>query len=196
MWTVNKKGRNDLRNRLLGIGADILVKYITRSKDREVSSELDEEFAITLQLHELRRKYDKIDTLYNSMRTRMFTLLSIQLAIMAYLFSDLSSLVPNELYGILFFAAGAIGLGISISTLFFYYRSINNWPTPVGPVETEKINNNPTRINALRVVLDDYEVAYDKACHIYSKRAKALNFSLHAFTISAIILLVLKFATV
>lgn len=156
----------------------------------------DVEFALTFQLEEWRRKYDKEDTLYNSMRTRMFTLLSIQLAIMAYLFSDLGSVVPEELYGIIFFGIGALGLFVSISILFYYYRSINNWPTPIADLEIEKINNNPTRVNTLTVACQDYEAAYNDACAIYGKRAKALNLSLHVFTISVIILLVLKFANI
>lgn len=156
----------------------------------------DKEFALTFLLEEWRRKYDKEDALYNSMRTRMFTLLSIQLAIMAYLFSDLKALVPEELYGIIFFGAGAIGVFISTSILFFYYRSISNWPTPIAELESEKIMNNPTRINTLNVACEDYELAYNKACYIYSVRARALNISLHVFTASVIILLVLRFANV
>lgn len=162
-------------------------------QSREVP-EYDEEFALTVLLEELRRKYDKTDVLYNNMRTRMFTLLSIQLAIMAYLFSDLASLVPKELYGILFFAGGAVGLTISISILFYYYRSISNWPTPIGPIEALRIDHLPTKINTLKVICEDYERAHNKACEIYAKRARALNLSLHVFTISVIILIVLKFA--
>jgi len=188
--------QDDLTNRIILLGLDIVSDYLKKSNDTSGGDGNDEEFALTFQLEELRRKYDKVDGLYNNMRTRMFTLLSIQLAIMAYLFSDLSSLVPHELYGILFFAAGAIGLAISISTLFYYYRSISNWPTPIGPIEVLKINNLPTRINTLKVASDDYNDAYGSACAIYATRAKALNFSLHAFTISVIILIVLKFANI
>lgn len=196
LHVVSKQDEDNLTSLILLVGLDIISDYLKKGRNGLVSDEHDKEFALSFQLEEGRRKYDKVDTLYNGMRTRMFTLLSIQLAIMAYLFSDLQSLVPHELYGILFFAAGAVGLAVSIGTLFYYYRSIRNWPTPIGPVEILKINHLPSRINTLEVACEDYEVAYHRACAIYAQRARALNFSLHAFTISVIILIVLKFASI
>lgn len=146
----------------------------------------------SLLLAEERRRYSMLRDVSQGMRNRTLAILTIEFAILTYFFSDVRSVVPSEIYGIIFFAISAFCLAVSVGILFYCYRSVD-WPDPVGPIEIEKINNTISEQDAVNIIIDDYRAAANDANKILKRRGKLLNVSLYLFIMSVIILLVIKF---
>ncbi len=153
----------------------------------------DEEIKYTLLLEEAREKYRKIDKVYAEIKNRMLLFLTADIALLAFFFTDIRECLPNELYGIIFFAIGVISIITSIGILFSHYRAIYDWPSPVGPVEIEHIKHKSGGKEILQVAIDDYMDAYEAADRIARKYAKAANWSLLLFVAGVTILLIIKF---
>lgn len=143
-------------------------------------------------LKEARKRYEETNVTFREIRNRMAILFSAELAIMTYLFSDLTSIFPQERYGQVIFIIACLGILASIGTLFIFYRSIPNWPVPIGNIDRLKISNVKNEIDVLKYIENDYYLANEEAQNILKKRALAFNFSMHIFIISAIILLIIK----
>lgn len=144
-------------------------------------------------LEEERRRYQDILVSFREMRNRTLVFLSVELAIMTYFFANLNEILPNELYGIIFFTIGVICIAVSIALLFYRYRMIPDWPDPVGPVELIKINQAASESEYLRIIVNDYKAASAKTNEILHRHAVSINWSLYLFVIGAIILLIIKF---
>ncbi len=153
----------------------------------------DESAKYYFLLEEGRRKYARVDQTCKDIKNRMLLFLTLGIAILTYFFSDIRECLPKELYGIIFFAVGVIAILISIGILLAHYRAIHNWPMPIGPVELEKINNLEYEKEILEVAVNDYNAAYDEACRITGKYARAANLALFLFIVGVIILLIVKF---
>lgn len=153
----------------------------------------DESVKYHLLLEEARIKYNKIDETYKNIKNRMLLFLTLDVAILTYFFADIRDCLPTELYGIIFFGIGVISILISTGILFAHYRAVCNWPTPIGPLEVEKIENAQYEKEVLRVAIDDYDAASTEANRIVEKHAKAANWALLLFSAGVIILLIIKF---
>ncbi len=149
-------------------------------------------FRLNMILDEERAHYNKIDNSYTNNRNRMFILLSAELAVMTYLFSDITNMLPKELYGMIIFGIACAGVLSSVGLLFIFYRSIFNWPVPIGATDIEKLKQKETKEEILEYFIEDYIESREKAHEILTRDAKVLNLSTHMFIISAIILMVIK----
>ena len=146
-----------------------------------------------LLLEENRRLYNSTCEKFSGMRNRILTFLAIELAVLTYFFTDLRSIIPSELYGIVFFVVGVACLLFSVTLFFYCYRSIHNWPTPIGPVEVEKLKHAHSESEVLSIFVKDYAEANIIAGKIFSRYAKFSNWGLYLFIVGVIILLVIKF---
>jgi len=153
----------------------------------------DEEIKYKLLLEEAREKYHKVDKVYAEIKNRMLLFLTADIALLTYFFTDIRECLPDELYGVIFFAIGVISIITSIGILFFHYRAIYNWPSPVGPVEVERINNRSGGKEILQIAIDDYTDAYEAANKITREYARAANWALLLFVAGVTILLIIKF---
>ena len=143
-------------------------------------------------LSEAKNRYSETSKSFAEMRNRMFVLFSAELAIMTYLFSDLLNLIPSELYGQVIFYTACLGILVAVGILFIYFRSIFNWPGPIGDADRARIIGMNNELDVIKYIEEDYRNANDKAQSILKKRGKALNISMQIFVISAIILLIMK----
>ena len=143
-------------------------------------------------LNEAKKRFDRTNTTSREIRGRIAILFSAELAIMTYLFSDLTSFFPQEHYGQAIFILACLGILVSIVTLLTYYKSNSNWPAPTGETDRAKLMNLNSELEILKYIENDYFHANEEAQGILKKRAKAFNFSMHIFLISAIILLIIK----
>lgn len=138
------------------------------------------------------KRYDSLDKSFGEAKNRRLLLLSAEFAIFAFLFSDLQSLLPTELYGMIFFAIG-IFAGVGSITLSFYHCRPIIWPDPIGPTEEAKISASQTEAEWKTVVLEDYRSANQECKRLLSLHARTLKWSLILFVISITILLIIKF---
>ena len=143
-------------------------------------------------LDEAKKRFDRTNITSREIRGRMAILFSAELAIMTYLFSDLTSIFPQELYGQAIFILACLGIVVSIVTLLTFYKSNSNWPAPIGETDRAKIANLNSELEILKYIEEDYFFANEEAQKILKKRGKAFNFSMHIFLLSAIILLIIK----
>lgn len=137
-------------------------------------------------------RYDRTDKHFLENKNRRILLVSAELVIFMYLFSDLQNMVPNELYGQIFFAAGVMFAIASLVFSFMHCRPIA-WPEPIGPIEIEKINSAHTELEWKSVIYDDYRACNVECKKILSNLAKTLKYSLFCFVISVIILVIIKY---
>lgn len=143
-------------------------------------------------LDEARLRFERTNATSKEIRGRIAILLSAELAIMTYLFADLTTIFPRERYGQAIFILACLGILVSIVTLLVHYKSNSNWPAPTGKTERTKLANLDSELDILKYIEEDYFSANEEAQRILRKRAKAFNFSMHIFLISAIILLIIK----
>ena len=143
-------------------------------------------------LNEAKLRFERTNATSKEIRGRMAILLSVELAIMTYLFSDLTSIFPQEKYGQAIVIIACLGVLVSIITLLAHYKSNLNWPAPTGETDRAKLATLDNEIEILKYIENDYFCANEEAQKILAKRAKAFNFSMHIFLISAIILLIIK----
>lgn len=145
---------------------------------------------------EAKTKYARTDKAFVENRNRMFVLFTAELGVVAYFtsyfFSNFPNNIPAELYGKIIFGMAYLAALFSVGILFIFYRSIFDWPSPIGPLEREKIGNTTSRIKILKIIEEDYLYAREEGEKIVKKRAKILNTSMHIFVISAIILLTIR----
>ena len=153
----------------------------------------DEKIKFTLLLEEAREKYRKVDRVYTEIKNRMLLFLTADIALLAYFFTDIRECLPEELYGIIFFAIGVVSIIASVGILFSHYRAIYNWPSPIGPVEIERIVHKSGGKEILQIAIDDYLGAYEAADKIARKYARAANWALLLFVVGVTILLIIKF---
>lgn len=138
------------------------------------------------------KRYESLSTSYTEAKNRRLLLLSAEITIFAFLFSDLQSIVPKELYGIIFFAIGIV-FGIVSLVLSFYHCRPMSWPDPIGPVEHAKIEAATTEEEWKNIALKDY-IAANQRCHeLLRLYARTLKWSLIFFVSSITILLIIKF---
>lgn len=137
-------------------------------------------------------RYDALDKHFLETKNRRLLLVSAELAIFMYLFSDLQNMVPRELYGIIFFAFGVISAIISLVLSFYHLRPIQ-WPHPIGPVENAKIDAAKDELEWKKIVYND-TLSCNTACSkILNSIARTLKISLTFFVVSVTILSVIKF---
>ena len=164
-------------------------------KDENVDENL-ELFRQEKLAEEAKTKYARTDKAFVENRNRMFVLFTAELGVLAYLtthfFSNFPNNIPTELYGKIIFGMAYLALLTSTGLLFIFYKSIFDWPSPIGPVEREKIKAAKTKIKVLKIIEEDYLFAREKGEEIVKQRAKILNISMHIFVISAIILLTIR----
>lgn len=138
------------------------------------------------------KNYDALDKHFLETKNRRLLLVSAEIAIFMYLFSDLQNMVPGELYGIIFFAIGVISAVASLVLSFYHLRPIS-WPHPIGPVETAKIDAARSELEWKTVIYEDLLGCNAKCAKILNSIAKTLKLSLIFFVISVTILSIIKF---
>ncbi len=161
------------------------------SKSNSRSSGLSAYKQKTLR-EENKKRYDDISDNFSECRRRTFIVLAAELSVVAFFLTDVKSLIPDQLYGRILSAGASSVCMFSVLLLLYNYRSIYKWPTPIGPREQEMIKSAKNEEGVDRVVSDDYHNAAEVAHSILERMARILNFSMHAFVICAIILLVIK----
>lgn len=130
---------------------------------------------------------------YDKMNNKMFTLLSLEIALAGLFSYKLSSIKTHGtvVEWILLYAAISL-LGLSAIIIFINYQAKKTWATPMGELEVEKMNNAKSRLASLTVLYDDYRTTYVIRDTVLDKKARYLNAALYLFVISAILLIVLK----
>jgi len=138
------------------------------------------------------RRHDALDKHFLETKSRRLLLVSAELAIFVYLFSDLRNMIPKELYGTVFFAIGVISAIASLFFSFYHLRPIK-WPNPIGPVETVKIDAAKSELEWKKIIYDDYCSCNNDNAKILTYMSRTLVASLIFFVISVTILLIIKF---
>lgn len=138
------------------------------------------------------KRYETLNKSYTDTKNRRLLLLSVEMAIFTFLFSNLQDLIPNELYGIIFFAIGALAAVASL-VLSFYHCRPASWPDPIGPVEKVKIEATTEENVWKQIALEDYEAANRECKRLLEVYAKTLKWSLFFFVVSITILLIIKY---
>lgn len=163
------------------------------------SDKTDEDLKLFRQerlTEEAKTKYARTDKAFIDCRNRMFVLFTAELGVVAYFtsyfFSNFPNNIPTELYGKIVFGMAYLAALFSVGMLFISYKSIFDWPSPIGPLEREKIRNATNKVKILKIIEEDYLYAREEGEKIVKKRAKILNTSMHIFVISAIILLTIR----
>lgn len=159
---------------------------------RGIDKDEIEIYKLTMLLNEAKKRYESVDTSFKENRNRMFVLFSGELAVMTFLFSDLLNIMPDELYGRVIFIMACSGIVFSVGLLFIFNRSIFNWPSPIGPLDREKIKQMNNKKEILEYMINDYVNARNDGHKILTRKAKALNLSIQIFILSAIILMIIK----
>lgn len=163
---------------------------------RKTSDEELELFRQEKLAEEAKTKYSRTDKAFVENRNRMFVLFTAELGVTSYFtsyfFSNFPNNIPVNLYGGIIFGMAYLAMLFSVGILFIFYKSIFDWPSPIGPVEREKIRNAKSKVEILKIITKDYLGAREKGERIVAKRAKILNTSMHIFIVSAIILLTIR----
>lgn len=147
---------------------------------------------LSLALEEARRKFERLNGDYNQLRTKMFTILGVQLAVVTFLFAVGPNNIPNIPYGIIFGSIGVAGVCVAVILLFLGVCS-NSWASPAEPKELKILRheNLETFIGYLK---DDYLSAYDFCRERYNKRSSLFDWSVRIFLGSVIVIMIIKFA--
>lgn len=158
----------------------------------------DKILALELALEEQRKDYDILHGLHEAVKIRVITFLAAALGLLAYLYTTDGKgtslkdrlFVPDEPYGVIFYAFGLLLLLSSVATLMVALIKTREWHTAYDNSQEEGL-------------LEDYEKylqymrnRYLKISRIngsgYEKRRYLLSISFLPLVIGATILLLLK----
>jgi len=164
-----------------------------QSKDN-ISMVKDLKDSEELSIEELRRKYDKICSDYNSLRTRVLAFLGGVLALITFLFGGSKDFPPpDQLYGKIFYFT-AIGLLIVTFIILFRCASSILWASPVERKEIASLKKRyRTNRDFLEYVRNEYLEALDDCISKQNARALDFDIAIKCLFIGGIILMVIKF---
>ena len=146
------------------------------------------------QISIMKDKMAEKNSVFDSMRNRMFVLLGIEISLAGVLASPLVSIpYPSTVAGSIFLYIAIGFIALSVSVLLFSYRTTRDWPSAMGEAEVKMMNMSEDEEAALKILYADYRLSFNQAASIISPSARALNASLIMFVVGAIILIVLKF---
>lgn len=145
-----------------------------------------------LALKQYQLKYERVSSDYNSLQTKILTLLAVELTITTFIFLQ-GPIVPHQYYGKVFFWAGTIGVFASILVSMLSAHS-NKWMSPPGKKTlSEKTRQKFRGYDFVDLLLDDYREAYDYCLGKFTERSAWFDWSLRIFALSSITLLVIKY---
>lgn len=147
---------------------------------------------LKLKLDAEKERYSAAEGSFNGIRSRCLALLSVEMVLITYFFSDLRSIIPSEIYGIIFFAIGIISIIASAGLSLYSIRPIT-WPDPIGPEEYAKLDYAKDENECLKVFANDYTLSAEEAKRLTAKQAQIFKYSLLLFVFGLIMLLIIKF---
>lgn len=152
---------------------------------------------LELGLKEQRRDYDILHSLHEGIKVRNITFLAAALGILAYMYASTSDgslkhklFIPDQSYGVVFYAAGALLLLGAVAGFMIALIKIHPW-------QTAYVNDQED------CVMKDYEkyLAYMRNRYLkissnnsqsYENRRRLLNNSFMAMLVGATVLLLIK----
>lgn len=138
------------------------------------------------------KRYEWLDKHFLETKNRRLLLVSAEVAIFVYLFSDLQNMIPGELYGIIFFGMGIASAIASLVASFYHLRPIR-WFYPIGATEKAEIDASKSELEWKKIVYTDCHKTNLECIKVLNSIARSLKLSLTFFVISVTILVIIKF---
>lgn len=136
---------------------------------------------------ELRRKYSELTSSFDQLRNKILAFIAGEIALIAFLFAS-GVVIPNAIYGIIFY-----GAGVGLITASFIILSISlrgaDWHSP-GP---SSLLPDKTNLQALTNACNDYSSALETNAPIYARRSKMFDTALMLLLIGVTILIAIKY---
>lgn len=160
-------------------------------------SEDDEEIRVLkLALSEYRHVYDHVAKGYDQLRIKALAMLAGEVALGTFIFSSSTLIVPREYYGKVFFFSGIFFLLASLGIILSTLRSMD-WKIPSDPDDVQALKTKfSTEKDYLKFIVDDYLMCIHFCKNLSEKRVGRFNWAIIALSVSAIMLLVIKFGGV
>lgn len=152
----------------------------------------DEKAKFRLLFHECREQLREINAICKELRNRMLLFLTADLALLAYCFTNLAECLPEELYGIIFFAIGVGCLIASLCVIVAHFCVAKLWLPPHDLVGVEKIKSLKYEKEALQTITNNYQSSCKDARHRLNKHVLVANLALILFLIGAAIIMIIK----
>lgn len=144
---------------------------------------------------ELRRLYDRLSNIYDGLKVKVLALIAGEVAIISFIFSGQSVKIPEEPYGVIFFATGLAAMAVAFG-LLLWVISTADWLVPHDTKESRLLHKRyKTEEEFLEYLKDDYESCIDHCAGKIKKRSAVFNKTVLVLSSGVTILLVLKFST-
>jgi hypothetical protein len=151
-----------------------------------------DEYNSKLELAELRRLYDRINIDYNTLRTRILTLLGGEVIAISFIFGG-DNFLPAQTYGKVFYFSG-IGLLMLATAFLFLGSSPVTWLAPFELDEAKKMPEGyetPEKLH--KFIKDEYIESIEHCMEKQAEKARYFTWALRTLFAGVIILLILKF---
>lgn len=147
---------------------------------------------LKLSIKELTKKYNLVNNRYDQLRVKVLAILTIAVAGVTFIYSDLTKIVPTQKYGIFLFILGSILIAGALGVLLWLTSSVE-WHSPVEVREierAEKVYQN--KLAYLRYIRDDYLVGFRGNAEILHKRSMWFNHVIYILVVGVIMVMAIK----
>lgn len=159
-------------------------------------AEKDKIRSLELAIEEQRRDYDQVDTMYESARSKNYSMIAVVLGLLAYLYTANGDgtlqerlFIPNEHYGIIFYAISVALIIYGMGKLVKALKS-RPWSTAYDNDQDEDKMKNYEKY--LEYVRKRYLKCSETNSKSYREKQELLDDALWPLLIGAIMLVLLK----
>lgn len=146
---------------------------------------------LRIAIEEQRREYDLLNDAKHRVAAKTLTLAGAGLALLTFLYSSGKLFIPNEMYGKVFYAVGALLTLGAVSVLLYATKPAGRWELPPEVGHLENLNEKDER-RYLEYVKDRYLACYQLNAKHYQTKQRLMNMSFYPLVFGAIILIVIR----